>query len=126
VTGAVKTFPNVSHDEAMVPTKAPGASTLDQVEQDPNMELINVHANKLGNDVMTFENRITHDIKVFPNVHHSEEQKESGDGHHDLNDILGDANWGLVDKHKNHLGNFTLVFASRAGAKATFPNVKLE
>ena len=126
VTGAVKTFPNVHHDEAFVSTKAPGASTLDAIEHDPNMKLVDVHVNKLGNDVLTFENSITHDIKVFPNVHHSEEKKESGESHHDLNDILNDANWGLIGKHKNHLGNYTLIFASRSGAKATFPNVKLE
>jgi hypothetical protein len=126
-TGQTKVFTNVSHDESINPTEQqPPKGSLESVQQDSNMKLVEVHSNKIGNDVLTFENKFTHDTKVFPNVHHSEENKHGGEGHYVLSDVENDSQWTLISRHKNQLGNYTCVYESKEGHKATFPNVKLE
>jgi hypothetical protein len=44
---------------------------LEEIEQDSNFHLIDVHQNKKGNDVLTFEDKRSGDMKTYPNVSHT-------------------------------------------------------
>ncbi len=120
--GEIKTFANVHHDPSIIPSHQGAPQSLEKTENDPNYRLISAHPNERGNDVLTFENKLTHETQTYANVHHAPGAHVV---HHKLDDIKNNPNWKLKASHPNNLGNFTCIYESTTGETATFANVNL-
>jgi hypothetical protein len=99
--------------------------SLEQAQSDPNFRLIDAKSNKIGNDVLTYENISTGDIKTFPNVHHDANILPSHRGESQpLEATENDPKYVLKSKHPNEKGGDTLTFENKISHETqTYANV---